>query len=171
MLPGAVEAITTQMKRAVLVALRARVIADLEAVTESQKKTQEGATHEEARAEGTKDMRSTETSYLARGLAQRVSDLRNAVTRLATFTPRRFGPDDPIAVGALVLVVDEDDVEECYFLAPAGGGVKLDVGGRQVRVLTTEAPLARALRGKGQGDDLEVRTGRGSRVLEIVEVC
>jgi len=159
------------MKRAVLVALCTKLLADLEAITLSQKTTVEGAIHEEARAEGNKDMRSTETSYLARGLAQRVSDLRNAVTRLATFSVRSYTADDAIGLGALVLVVDDDDNEECYFVAPAGGGIKLDVSGRPVRVITSEAPLARALWGKQCGDEVDVRTGRRARSLEIAAVC
>ena len=69
---------STEFKVALLVALRAQVSADLEAVTESQQKTQAGATHAESKSESDKDTRATESSYLARGLAKRVGELRNA---------------------------------------------------------------------------------------------
>ncbi len=160
--------VSTELKRAVLKALRERVEADLASVTESQKRTQAGATHEEARPESDKDTRATESSYLARGLAQRVSDLRNAVTKLATFRMRAYGEDDEISLGALVVVEDEDGDQEYYFIAPSGGGLKIEVQAVLVSIITAESPLARALRGKCQGDEVELRTGRGNRTMEVV---
>jgi len=164
----AVDPTSTEFKVAVLSALRDRVTADLEAVTESQKKTVEGATHEEARPESDKDTRATESSYLARGLAKRVGELRNAAVKLANFPLRRFGDDDAIGLGALVVVEDDDGAEERYFIAPAGGGIKLTVSSVAVGVITSEAPLALALRGKRVGDEVELRVGRSQRSLEVV---
>ena len=65
-------------KAALLTALRAQIAADLDALIASQKRAHEGATHEEARPESDKDTRATEASYVARGLAERVSSLEGA---------------------------------------------------------------------------------------------
>lgn len=151
-----------------LAALRGRVKADLASVTDSQKKTQEGATHDEARPESDKDTRAIESSYLARGLAKRVSELRAAMSQLANFPLRSLDDDAEIGLGALVAVEDEDGAEERYFIAPAGGGIKLEVQGMLVRVITAETPLGKALRGKRVGDEVELRTARTKRALEVV---
>jgi len=57
-------------KKSVRDALRASIAKALESMSEAARQTREGATHEESRAEGDKDMRSTEQSYLARGQAR-----------------------------------------------------------------------------------------------------
>src|SRR5690606_17653583 len=62
-------------KQAVRDALRAALAKALEAMAEAARQTREGAVHEESRAEGDKDMRSTEQSYLARGQAMRAEAL------------------------------------------------------------------------------------------------
>ena len=67
-------------KTALLDSLRERVAADLEALARRQKDAQAGATHDESRAEHAKDTRATEQAYLARGLAERVADLRRTAT-------------------------------------------------------------------------------------------
>jgi transcription elongation GreA/GreB family factor len=158
-------------KREVLAALRARISEDLEVIIQSQKEAQEGATHEEARAEGDKDMRSTETSYLARGLAQRVSDLRAAAAKLANMALRRFSEEDPIEVGALLELEDDDDNSRLYFLAPAGGGLEVKVASQTIRVITPQAPLGTALLGKELDDDIELSSPGGTRTLVITALA
>ncbi len=157
-------------KRAVLEALRERVERDLAALTGSQEAMQAGATHEEARPESDKDTRATEASYLARGLAKRVGELQKARSLLANLALQRFGARDPAALSALVTTEDEDEKQERYFLAPAGGGLRLVVGGVAVGIVTPDAPLGDALLGKRAGDDVELETPQGIRVLSILSV-
>ncbi len=157
-------------KRAVLVALRERVERDLAALTSSQEATQKGATHEEARPESDKDTRAIEPSYLARGLAKRVGELQSARSLLANLALPAFAPADPIALSALVTTKDEDEKTERFFLAPAGGGLRLGVRGGTVGLVTPEAPLGEALVGKRAGDDVELETPQGLRVLTVVAI-
>ena len=154
-------------KVAILSALRERIDTDLAAVAESQRKTQEGATHAEAKSEGDKDTRATESSYLARGLAKRVSELRNAAGKLATMLLRSFTDDDAIEVGALVTLEDDEGELVHYFLAPAGGGLKLSLGGVEIRVITPAAPVGAALLGKELDDEVQLTTPGGTRALTI----
>lgn len=156
-------------KREVLEALRARVERDLAALTASQAASQAGATHEEARPEGDKDMRATEASYLARGLARRVAELQQVRSLLQTLSPKPFAPEDPIALSALVTTEDEGGRTERTLLVPAGGG-KVTVRGVVVGIVTPEAPLGEALLGKRAGDDVELETPQGMRALSISAV-
>lgn len=153
-------------KKAVIEALRARVMADLEAAMVSQRDAQEGATHEEARPENDKDTRAIEASYVARGLAQRVADLHEAASLLANLVVRRFGEDDAIAIAALITAENEDGDESRYFVAPAGGGVKLRIDGVEVAVITPSSPLGEAMIGRRVDDEIKLR----GKLLTVVGV-
>src|SRR5690349_5559072 len=84
--------------------------AEHDAAVRAHKKTREGATHEEAKPENDKDTRALEQSYVERGQAKRVLDLEVALADTENMPLRAFGEADPIALGALV-VVNEDDEE------------------------------------------------------------
>jgi hypothetical protein len=156
-------------KARVLTALRARLEQDLAVATEAQRRTQSGATHEEAKPENDKDTRALESSYLARGQAQRVVELTSDVATAGALELRKFGPESPIAVSALV-GLDDGDKRSLFFLCPVGGGLTLDVDGVSVRVLTPASPMGRALLGQTLGGDVEVRTPQGSKAYSIESV-
>jgi hypothetical protein len=159
-------------KQALLTLLRERVEADREAIERRQRDVQAGAVHEENRSEHAKDTRATEDSYLARGLAERVEDLRSLSERLASMSLRQFGAADPIAPTALVELCFEGERDgEWWWLMPGAGGLEFAVGGRRIRTVTPAAPLGRALIGLFPGDDGELRTPRGVRSFEILSVA
>lgn len=152
--------------------LRASIEADLSAVVSTHKVTTDGATHDESRAENDKDTRALESTYLARGLAQRAAELGEAHLRLAEFSGRVFTPDTPVALSALVQVENEDTEEtRWYFLAPAGGGIRLEVGGQKVAVVTAGSPIGDALLGKCVGDDFELRTPSGLHSCVVISIA
>lgn len=154
-------------KKDVFEALRLRLLASLEQLTAAQKSAQAGATHPDNKQEHAKDMRSTEASYLARGLAERVETLRDGIRAFALLQPR---PLDVAAPGALVELEDEDGDATIYLLAPAGGGETLELDGVRVLVLTPQSPLGAAIAGRGEGDSVEVELPAGRRRLELVKV-
>ena len=148
-------------KRRAFEALRAQVEANLALVTRSQTATQAGATHPENRAEHAKDTRATETSYLARGLAERVSELERDLAALEGMTPSLDQVFERGALGALVTLEDDQGHEAVYLLAAAGGGIEVEIDGISVRVLTARSPLGQALLGSEQGDQVIVERPRG----------
>jgi Transcription elongation factor, GreA/GreB, C-term len=162
-MPGAAD------KAEILRLLRERVSADLATMSAAQRMVVDGATHEENRPENDKDTRALEQSYLARGQAQRVVELQDAVNKLKALELRAFTPISAIGLSALVAVDDGRELVH-YFIAPAGGGVKVELAGIEVRVVTPQAPIARALLGKRQGDDLDVRTPQGVTECSIASV-
>ena|GEM_PF-293596 len=156
-------------KREILRLLRDSVSADWATMSAAQRLVVDGATHEENRPENDKDTRALEQSYLARGQAQRVVELQDALNLLKALELRAFSPESAIALGALVALDDGGEVVH-YFIAPAGGGVRVSVAGAEVRVITPQSPIARALLGKHEGDDLELRTPQGTRECSIASV-
>ena len=154
-------------KSAVRAALGAALDRALATMAKAAQQTREGATHESSRAEGDKDMRSTEQSYLARGQAMRVEDLAEQIQRLAVFPMPAFDDDAAISAGALVLV-DVEDAVRVFFVMPYGGGSVLDVGGVEVTVVTPASPVGQALLGKQVGDSFELRV-RGAMREWVIE--
>jgi transcription elongation GreA/GreB family factor len=161
-------------KGQVLDALRHRVDADLESITRSQRATHAGATHEESRPENAKDTRALESTYLARGLAERVSELQNARAALSSLVLESFEGDRPIGVGALVTLELEDADGNCrmarYLVTPVAGGLRLTLGGVEIDSLSPQSPLGRALLGQSIDDEVEFRTPQGTRSGVVLSI-
>ena len=83
-----------------------------------------------------------------------------------------FKPGARIAVSALVeLLTDGKPLH--YFLVPAAGGERLQLGGTEIQTLTPQSPLGRALLGLTEGDEAELparQAGEPARSYEIIRV-
>jgi transcription elongation GreA/GreB family factor len=158
------KAATKQALKAELLAL---LEAQLAALTSAHRAATEGATHEEAKPEHDKDTRAIEQSYLARGQAARIEELQDSVAAVAALPLRTFGPEDAVALGALVTLGQEDGGDLRLWLAPGGGGTRLAGG---VQVTTPKSPLGQALLGKQTGDDIDVPAARQKRLLTVLRV-
>lgn len=160
-------------KRQLLALLVERLTEELGKVKGRALREAEGATHEEARAESDKDMRATEASYVARGLAERAVRLEQALAQLARLQLLDCRRKGAIQASAL-LELEHDGQRSWYFLVPAGGGEHLTLAGSsgelRIQTLTPTSPLGRALLGLAVGDEAEVDSPQGSRVYEVVEL-
>lgn len=162
-----------------MLALKERIVEDLiraqihriEELTQIQKSTQDGAFHEDNKAEGSKDMRATEVSYLARGLAQRVENAKADLTQLRVLKLREF--DDTMAVGvsALVEVEDEEtEIRKWYFLLPVSSGKHLKVDGKTIYPISLTSPLGQELMGLEVDDDFTLHAPQGLRQLLVTQI-
>lgn len=159
-------------KQALWAQLKQKLEAELQKAQKRAKDAADGATHEENRAEGDKDMRATEASYVARGQAGRASEMEEALTRVSALELLSFDGSSRIAMSALV-EVEHRDKRLFYFLVPAAGGERLEADGVEVQTLTTQSPLGRALLGLTEGDEAELparSAAEGPRVYEILRV-
>lgn len=156
-------------KAALLAALRASLSEELERITRQAKDAAEGATHEDAKPEGDKDMRSTEASYIARGQAARAREIADALARLESMPLLRFEAEARIEASALV-EVENDGKRSLYFLVPAAGGRVVEADGVRAQTLATTSPLGRALLGLTAGDDAEVATPQGLKEHAVLRV-
>jgi len=149
-------------KQSLLIALRERMQAKLDSLIEAQSTVQSGAIHEENRQEHPKDTRAIEAGYLARGLAERVETTADMVAALAALKLRPFGAENPVALGAVVVLEDERGAESVYFLVPAAGGEAFELQDETVHTVTPEAPLGRALIGRYLDDEVTLELPRGA---------
>ena len=155
-------------KEELLDVLKARVASDLVDLERRQRDAQHAATHEESRAEHAKDTRATEQGYLARGLAERVSELRRTLAALAVLPVRNFDSDEAIAAGAIVSVSDDVEAEQQHWwIVPGAGGIELEQSGQIVRTITPVSPLAQSLLGLQVEDEGTCRSGARERRLQI----
>jgi transcription elongation GreA/GreB family factor len=139
-------------------------LATLEAAYEASR---EAATHEEAKPENDKDTRALEQSYVARGQALRIEEMRAGLSDVRATSAGPLPEGRPASLGALV-VVEENERRRLLYLCAYGGGVELSAGA--VQVVTTKSPLGRALLGKRAGDECEARVGNRTRELYVVAV-
>ena len=156
-------------KRLVLDAARVRMQAELDVLIASQKNTQASAVHPEAKQENSKDTRAIEAGYLARGLAARVEAQKSAVATMGRLALRVFDEETPVGLSALVTLWDEASARrQVCFLAPVGGGLKVDVGGVVVQLVTPLSPLGRGLIGRLVDDEVVI-AAPGGRVRWLIE--
>jgi transcription elongation GreA/GreB family factor len=143
------------------------IAADLETVERAHQATMEGATHEQAKPENDKDTRALEQSYLARGQAKRVEELREGLAAVKRMEIEVPPPNEPVGPGMLV-TAEEGNRKVRFFISLHGGGARLAKG--SVQVVTPRSPLGDAMIGKRVGDDCEVVIGGSRREFEIIGI-
>ena len=144
-------------------ALRIELRRQLDAATAAVRTASEEATGEQSKAEGKYDTRSTEASYLARGQAERVGALRSMVGWIETLGA---GRSEVVGVGSLVELDDERGSRH-FFVAPGGGGTRVQVDGAGVVVVTPTAPVGAALMGLRAGDSLSLPNGQEAEIAAV----
>ena len=153
-------------KRDVLNALIEALMDAVHATTTVAEDVRRSAIHEEARPENDKDTRALEQTYLARGQAMRAEALMEQVQFLRSLLSDNL-KSVTVAAGSLIQLEDEAGASRCVFLAPYGGGQNLRLGNATIVVVTPSSPLGRALLGKREGEEFELKTRDGSREYTI----
>ena len=143
---------------------------DLRQTEQAVRTAHETATHEENIAENKYDTLGLEAAYLASGQARRAEAIRQALAHWRQFRALPYDASKGIQLGALVCLVDSDDKEQQLFLGPAGGSMKLLSGTQLVQVISSEAPLAKAMLGKGEGDEVSIQVGAIRQQFEVLRV-
>lgn len=95
----------------------------------------------------------------------RIEELEAVLSRANIIDPSKFKGDEIVRFGATVTVADEDTDEETSYQIV--GEYESDIESKKISI---SAPIAKALIGKTLGDSVEVRTPKGARQVEIVEV-
>lgn len=147
-----------------------RLAEDLLQAEQAVRVAHETATHEENIAENKYDTLGLEAAYLAIGQARRAAAIRQAMTDWRQFRPRAYDASQGIQLGALVCLVDFDDEQQQLFLGPVGGSMKLVSGTQIVQVISSEAPLGRAMLGKCEGDEVSIQVAPTRQPFEVLWV-
>ncbi len=103
----------------------------------------------------------TTQGYLAAGIGARLAELNAALDVLDRMAPE---PRERAVTGALITLADGEGRERILAILPGGDGTAVEA----VRVVSPEAPVARALWGRVEGDEVELP---GSGAWEVVDVA
>jgi transcription elongation GreA/GreB family factor len=147
-----------------------RLAEDLLQAEQAARVAHETATHEENIAENKYDTLGLEAAYLATGQARRAEAIRQAMALWRQFRPRPYDASQGIQLGALVCLVDADDQQHHLFLGPDGGSMKLLSGNQLVQVISSEAPLGKAMLGKCEGDEVSMQGTPQRQQFEVLRV-
>jgi transcription elongation GreA/GreB family factor len=147
-----------------------RLAEDLLQTEQAARTAHETATHEENIAENKYDTLGLEAAYLATGQVRRAEAIRQAMANWRQFRPRPYDASKGIQLGALVCLVDAGDKQQLIFLGPDGGSMALVNSSQRVQVISSEAPLGRAMLGKCEGDEVTVQVPPGRQQFEVLWV-
>jgi transcription elongation GreA/GreB family factor len=147
-----------------------RLAEDLLQAEQAVRAAHETAIHEENIAENKYDTLGLEAAYLATGQVRRAEAIRQALGSWRQIRPRPYEARKGIQLGALVCLVDSDDKQQHLFLGPDGGSMKLVSGTQLVQVVSSEAPLGRAMLGKCEGDEVSIQVASIRRQFEVLRV-
>lgn len=147
-----------------------RLAQDLLQAEQAVQAAHETATHEESIAENKYDTLGLEAAYLSTGQARRAEAIRQAMAHWRQFRPRPYDASTGIQLGAWVCLTDSDDKQQQLFLGPDGGSMTLVNGAQRVQVISSEAPLGRAMLGKCEGDEVSIQVASIRQQFEVLWV-
>ena len=147
-----------------------RLAADLRQAEQAVRVAHEAATHEENVAENKYDTLGLEAAYLATGQARRAEAIRQAMANWRYFRPSPYDANKGIQLGALVCLVDTDGKQQQLFLGPDGGSMTLVSGAQLVQVISSEAPMGRAMLSRCEGDEVSIQVAPIRQQFEVLRV-
>lgn len=97
-------------------------------------------------------------------ISQQIKDIEHKLSLAHVIDPKTI-ESDKVTFGAHVTIDDVDNGEELtYYIV---GADEADVASGKISI---ESPIARALIGREQGDEVRVKTPKGLRTFEVVSV-
>jgi len=153
-------------KQAVLDQIIATLTSELSDLTRAANDAFAAATDPDSKAENKYDTRSLEASYVARGQAQRVAELQEAVHVFKAMSGEPQPADSPIGMGSLVSL-DTSEGPAHYLIAAHAGGTEVQVDGCDLFVITIASPLGQRLQSLHAGDRLPLRPGVEAIVASV----
>lgn len=143
---------------------------ELESITAAAKGTFATATSEEHHAEHKYDTFKLESSFLARGQAKRVEELKSALDSLQVLPLKALNDTSPIQLGALVRLKTGEGKTRVLFFGSAAGGDTITVDGEEIIIVTSRSPLGQAVLGKTVGDTFKMKIGAATETYTVLSV-
>lgn len=142
---------------------------DYELQLQAAKAAHEAATHEECIPDNKYATLGLEASYIAQGQANRAQEILREQQQFRQMVLASFSADDVIRMSAVVELLDDEGQDRYVFIAPAAGGLEVEIAAVRVMVITPVSPLGRELIGKHCGDQVDLVTD-SVREYEVVAV-
>ena len=154
-------------KRALLKKILVQLELEVESYFKAAKAAHSEATDEQNKAENKYDTRGLEAAYLAGAQARQAAECRQAIEAFQKLPLKDF-TSGAIDLSALVEVNARGETH-WFFVGPCKGGLEVRQNGKEIMVLTPQAPLGQQLIGRKAGD--QFKWGEGSSATEYKIVC
>lgn len=148
-----------------------RLAQDFDVLQRAAQTAYETATHEENVAENKYDTLGLEASYLATGQARRMEEIRQAQALYQQLTLREYDEQRGIEVGALVTLEAENGQLQWLFLGPEAAGLKINLAGHLVTVITPRSPLGQSLLCKREDDEVNITVAGVRQAYTVIHVA
>lgn len=147
-----------------------RLSQDLSAAKKAADEARGAAQDDQSVAETQYDTLAIEASYLADGHNKRMAEIKAQILDFQSMPIALFPPDKAINIGALLLLASKENKNLWLFLSRTGGGLKVELDGVNIQVVTIASPLGKALIGNFEGDDINYGMGEHAIADEIIAV-
>jgi len=95
----------------------------------------------------------------------RITELTDVVGRAQVVDPSTFA-HDRVSFGSTVVLIDQDTDEEVKYTIVGG-----QESNPQTGLISIQSPMARALIGKEEGEEVELALPSGRKTYDIEEIC
>lgn len=131
------------------------------------KRAHDTATSEENVAENKYDTLALEAAYLAQGQSQRVVQCQSDLD-ICTNLP--MGKSKKGGLGALIVLVDENEEARYLLICPVAGGIKLQWHQHTVLVVTPQSPMGAALLNQQEEEQISITIAGKQQGYEILQI-
>lgn len=142
---------------------------ELESYARAAKAAHAEATHEQNKAENKYDTRGLEAAYLAGAQSRQAAETQSAIEQFQKLPLKDFAVAEAIDVSALVELESRRE-RTWFFIGPCKGGLEVQHDGKEIVLITPQAPLGEQLVGRKSGDRFKWGTGAGQTEYKIVSV-
>ncbi len=162
-LPQTYAAVSMQ-KAAILETFILQLRTELQSLTRAAQDAFAAATDPDSKAENKYDTRTLEASYVARGQAQRVAELQQAVASFEGLSHAPVQPGSPIALGSIVTLQSADEAMHCL-VAPFAGGTEIVVEGQKIVAITPASSMGRCIWGRRLHEPMTLPSGMKVKIV------
>ena len=127
----------------------------------------ETATSEENIAENKYDTLALEAAYLAQGQSQRVTQCQADLDTCINLPLRKSNIGE---LGALVVLVDDNEQAKYLLICPVAGGVKLQWDEQSVLVVTPQSPMGTALLNQQVDAQISITVADKKQTYDILQI-
>ena len=131
------------------------------------KRAHETATSEENVAENKYDTLALEAAYLAQGQSHRITQCQADIDACINLP---MANSTKGSLGALIVLVDDNEQAKYLLICPVAGGVKLKWNEHTVLVVTPKSPIGAALLNQQVDDQINITIVNKKQSYEILQI-
>jgi len=156
-------------KRALLKKILDQLKEELHSYARAARAAHAEATDPQNKAENKYDTRGLEAAYLAGAQSRQAAETQAAIESFEKMALKDFQAADAIDLSAFV-ELESSGERSFFFLGPCKGGLEIQHSGKEVTVITVQAPLGQQLTGRKSGEQFKWGNGPLARDYRIVTV-